>query len=394
MVKKICFFTAARSEYGIARPVLQRLQENSEVQLQIVASGMHLSRRFGFSVMEILSDGFKIDKRIETLMETDSATAITKSIGLATIACAEAFQELQPDLLLLLGDRTELLAPASAALIANIPIGHIHGGEITSSVIDDSVRHGLTKFSSLHFVSTKRAKTRVLQLGECSHNVFFVGSLGVEQAEKFKPLSQAELITKTQYTFQKKNLVVTYHPTAEDPLEIKEHMKNMFLAFDAFPDIGLVFTLPNSDEKQSIIMECIDDYVFSRANAYRFSSLGTELYFSFIFHSDGVAGNSSSGLIEVPALKRGTLNIGNRQRGREKASSVIDCDNTYESIVLGLKRLLSDPFRSSLTEIKNPYAQKGTTDKIIQEISKFTKRTKRETKSDFIDINWSDESSE
>ncbi|MDA7719789.1 UDP-N-acetylglucosamine 2-epimerase [Alphaproteobacteria bacterium] len=385
MVKKICFLTAARSEYGIARPLLKKLLENSNIELQVVVIGMHLSKGFGFSYKEILSDGFEINKKIETLMDTDSVSAITKSLGLATIGCAEAFDELKPDLLLLVGDRTELLAPASAALIANIPIAHIHGGELTSSVIDDSVRHAITKLATMHFVATEAAKKRVIQLGEHTDNVYFVGSLGVEQAEGFKPLSKSVLSARTQFKFQKQNLVVTYHPTAEEPLEIKTQMEALFSALNAFPDIGLIFTLPNSDEKNSVIRDCISSYLRLRNNAISFASLGTELYFSFIYHSVGVVGNSSSGLIEVPALKRGTLNIGNRQRGRERASSVIDCDNSCMNIISSLKILLSEDFSQALIDVKNPYANKATSESIIRAILNKDLCTKK-TKTDFIDL--------
>lgn len=364
--RKICVVTGTRAEYGLLRWVIDGIANSPVLQLQLIATGMHLSPEFGLTVQEIEADGYRIDRKVEMLLSSDTPVGITKSMGLGMIGFADALSELQPDLLLVLGDRFEIFAGASAALIARIPIGHIHGGEATEGVIDESIRHSITKMSHYHFVATDEYRRRVIQLGESPNRVFQVGGLGVDNITHMELLSRHELEVDIDFQFLSKNLLITYHPVTLEKDTSSGQMDQLLSALAELKDTGLIFTMPNADTDGRIIIEKIQQFCNENANAKMYTSLGQLRYFSCINSVDGVVGNSSSGLAEVPSFKKATINIGDRQRGRLKATSVIDCEPKALSILQAINHSFSTEFRKQLKMSENPYGSGGASNAILR----------------------------
>jgi GDP/UDP-N,N'-diacetylbacillosamine 2-epimerase (hydrolysing) len=367
--RKICVISGTRAEYGLLRWVIDGVANSPVLDLQLIATGMHLSPEFGHTVKVIEEDGYKIDREIEMLLSSDSPTGITKSIGLGLIGFADAFKELQPDLILLLGDRFEIFAAATAALVARLPIAHIHGGEATEGCIDEAIRHGITKMSHLHFVAAEEYRQRVIQLGENPERVFRVGGLGIDNIQYLNLLSRNELEAMIDFKFLSRNLLITFHPVTLENNSCLDQMEELLGALSDFHDIGLIFTMPNADTGGRALFERINDYCNERTNAKAYTSLGQLRYLSCVSHVDGVVGNSSSGLCEVPSFKKATINIGDRQRGRLKATSVIDCEPNSSSIFKAINKSFSRHFRQKLSTTENPYgcggASKAIVDKLI-----------------------------
>ena len=333
MKRKICIVTGTRAEYGLLSNLAKKLQQDEAIDLQLVVTGMHLSPEFGSTYKEIENDGFFIDEKIEILLSADSSTGIVKSIGLAAISFADAFNRLQPDLLIILGDRFEMLAAAQTALIMQIPIAHIHGGECTFGAYDDAIRHSITKMATWHFTSTESHRKRVIQLGESPEHVFNVGALGIENIVSLNLLTRQELFQILQLDEQRPMFLITYHPETNGHINgIYELLK----ALEHYSDVNLVFTKSNADNGGRLINEAIQQFILKHKNAKIFDSLGQLKYLSAVKNADVVIGNSSSGLIEVPYLETPTVNCGNRQEGREHPNSVfntnMDADNIYHTI--------------------------------------------------------------
>tara|TARA_Y100000588_G_scaffold309480_1_gene334518 strand:+ start:2767 stop:3930 length:1164 start_codon:yes stop_codon:yes gene_type:complete len=365
-VKKICVVTGSRADYGLLRWIMEDIKKSNKLKLQLVVTGMHLSPEFGYTYREIESDQFHIDKKLEILISSDTPNGVTKSMGLAMISFADAIEELDPDLVLLLGDRFEIFCAASAAMVACVPIAHLHGGEVTEGAIDESIRHSITKMSNLHFVATETYRNRVIQLGEHPDNVFHVGSVGVDGLLKLNLLNRSELEGVLGFPLGGKNLLVTFHPVTRDKKSSIQQMEELLAALSNLSDTQLIFTMPNADVDGRTLSGRISDFVENNSNACVFSSLGQLRYLSCVKHVDGVVGNSSSGIIEVPALKKGTVNIGNRQHGRVKAKSVIDCEPTRESIYQAIQVLYSDQFKRKLDNLHNPYGVGGASQLVVQ----------------------------
>lgn len=333
MKRKICIVTGTRAEYGLLSNIAKKLQEDQEFDLQMVVTGMHLSPEFGSTYKEIENDGFYIDEKIEILLSADSSTGIVKSIGLASISFADAFNRLQPDLLIILGDRFEMLAAAQTALIMQIPIAHIHGGECTFGAYDDAIRHSITKMATWHFTSSESHRKRVIQLGESPERVFNVGALGIENIVNLNLLTRQELFQKLQLDEQQPMFLITYHPETNGHINgIYELLKSL----ENYSCINLVFTKSNADNGGRLINEAIQQFILKHSNAKIFDSLGQLKYLSAVKNAEVVIGNSSSGLIEVPYLETPTVNCGNRQEGREHPNSVfntkMDAGNIYHTI--------------------------------------------------------------
>jgi GDP/UDP-N,N'-diacetylbacillosamine 2-epimerase (hydrolysing) len=366
MNRKICVITGSRADYGLLRWVMQEVKDDPELTLQIIVTGMHLSSTFGFTYKEIEADGFTIDFKSETLTALDTAVGIAESMGRGLTECAKAFSNLQPDLIVVLGDRFEIFAAVAAALVAKIPVAHLHGGETTVGAFDESLRHSITKMSQLHFVAAKEYRDRVIQLGENPNKVFLVGGLGIDSIKKLTLLSKIELEAELKLKLADKSLLVTFHPVTLETETAERQIKELLDALSKLLETTLIFTMPNADTGGFHIIKMIEEFVASHANAKVFTSLGQLRYLSCIAHVDGVVGNSSSGLTEVPTFKKGTINIGDRQSGRLQARSVINCAPKTQSISDAIERLYSVDFQASLPETTNPYGEGGASAKIVK----------------------------
>ncbi|QNM92454.1 UDP-N-acetylglucosamine 2-epimerase [Aliarcobacter cryaerophilus] len=365
-MKKICVVTGTRAEYGLLYWFLKEIESDKELQLQVIVTGMHLSPEFGLTYKEIEKE-FKINKKIEMLLSSDTSVGISKSMGLAQISFAESYDELKPDIVIVLGDRYEIFSATSAAMIARIPIAHIHGGEKTEGAFDESIRHSITKMSHLHFTATNEYKNRVIQLGEHPSRVFNVGGMGIENIKRFKLLSKDEFEKLIEFKLNIKNILVTFHPVTLENSTAKEQFQQLLDAIDELEDTNIIFTKANSDTDGRVINQMIDEYVTKNfQKSVQFTSLGQLRYLSALQYVDAVVGNSSSGLAEAPSFRIGTINIGDRQKGRIKASSVIDCEPNKDSILKSFEKLYSKEFQNSLINVKNPYGDGCASKKIVE----------------------------
>lgn len=354
-MKKVCVITGTRAEYGLLYWTLKALEKEPKIDLQICVTGMHLSPEFGLTYQQIEADGFTIDYKVETLLSSDTGTAIAKSIGLGTIGFADAFQQLQPDIVLVVGDRFEILAATTAALAVRIPVAHCHGGELTFGAIDDAIRHAITKMSHLHFVSTVQYEKRILQLGEEKERVRIVGALGLENIKQ-QLISKAAFEEKIGRSLADQNFIITYHPETLSGRSVEEQMTALFESLDQFPKALLIFTQPNADHQGRLINQKIKAYVSAnKERAVFFPTLGTKAYLTALSLVDLVIGNSSSGIIEAPSFETPTINIGDRQKGRIQASTVINTPSEAKAIQNAIKHGLEMIQDKSVLKSKNPY---------------------------------------
>jgi GDP/UDP-N,N'-diacetylbacillosamine 2-epimerase (hydrolysing) len=367
VTRKICVVTGSRADYGLLSWLMKEIQADARLQLQVVATGMHLSPEFGLTFKDIEADGFKIDEKVEALLSSDTPTGIAKSIGLGTIGMADALARLQPDMVVLLGDRFETFAAAQAALVARIPIAHLHGGEATEGAMDEAFRHAITKMSHLHFTAAEEYRQRVIQLGEDPQRVFNFGAAAMDNLSRIPLLGRAALEGALGFRLGNRNLLVTFHPVTLENASASQQFEALLQALDGLQDCHLIFTKPNADTDGRIIGDMIDAFTAKHpGRAAAFTSLGQLRYLSTMQLVDGVVGNSSSGLIEAPSFRVGTVNIGDRQKGRIKASSVIDCTADKAAIQAALQQLFSDAFRQSLQTAVNPYGSGPVAHKIAQ----------------------------
>ncbi|MBF89506.1 MAG: UDP-N-acetylglucosamine 2-epimerase (hydrolyzing) [Candidatus Marinimicrobia bacterium] len=365
--RKICIVTGTRAEYGLLYWLMKDIENDKAFKLQIIATGMHLSTEFGLTYKEIEKDGFQIDKKVEMLLSLDTPSAISKSTGLGLIGFSDALNDLAPDIVIVLGDRFEVFSAALAATFARIPFAHIHGGESTEGVIDEAIRHSITKMAWWHFVAAKEYEKRVLQLGENPKQIFNVGGLGVDSIKRTKFLSKRELEANIGVRFLKKNLLVTFHPVTLEKNSSKENFEQLLEVLTELKDCLIIFTMPNADSFGRVIKEMIHQFVSNNSKNYVvFDSMGRLNYLSTLQFVDGMIGNSSSGLLEAPSFKIGTINIGDRQKGRLKSKSIIDCDPSKESILKGIKKLYSKDFQKLLSTVVNPYGDGSASEKIIE----------------------------
>ena len=370
--RKICVVTGTRAEYGLLRRLIAGIESSDFLSLQLIVTGAHLSAEFGFTAQEIIDDGFTISRKIEILLSSDTPVGITKSLGLGVLSFADALSELKPDLLLILGDRYEIFSAASAAMVSRIPIAHLHGGEVTEGAIDEAIRHSITKMSHLHFVATTQYRQRVLQLGENPNNVFCVGGLGVDNILALNLLSRGELESQIGFRFLARNILVTFHPvTLDDDNVAIRQLDQLLSALERLEETGIIFTLPNADAGGLSFITKIKEFCTRYSFASCYTSLGQLRYFSCVRHVDCVVGNSSSGLLEVPTFKKATVNIGSRQEGRLKASSVIDSLPESESILQSIQRAYTSEFQEQLHRSVNPYGSGGAVKSILEILENF-----------------------
>lgn len=386
-MKKICIVTGSRAEYGLLKPLITKISEDRDLILQLVVTGMHLSPEFGLTYKEIIKDGFTITEKVEILLSSDTEIGISKSIGLAMISFSEVFQKINTDLLIILGDRYEIFAVAAVAMIARIPIAHLHGGETTEGVIDEAIRHSITKMSYLHFTSHEIYRNRVIQLGEEPSRVFNVGSIVEDSIKTIEFIQKSQLEKDLGIKFNKKMALLTFHPATLESNSSEKQFKNILEALNDFNDLKIIFTKANSDTNGRIINNMIDKYVSNNPQkCVAFTSLGQLRYLSTMLYCDVVIGNSSSGIIEAPILKKSTVNIGDRQKGRIQAESIINCNPVKEEIIKAIKKALSKEFVESLKKTGIIEEKNSVSENIIAIIKEYLTNNKTNTKKKFYDI--------
>lgn len=384
-MKKIIVLTATRAEYGLLAPIIQKLKKELEIEVKVVATGAHLSPEFGMTVNEIQKGGIIVDKKIEILLSSDSTVAVSKAMGLALISFSEYFNEEKPDALIVLGDRYETLAVCIAALNERIPIIHLHGGEATEGAIDEAIRNAITKLSYLHFTSTEEYRKRVIQMGEEPERVFNVGAMGVENALHTNTMTNDELAASLRCKLDN-YAVLTFHPVTLEDHTAKSQIEALMDAISKYQNITFICTKANADMDGRIVNKCIEEYSIKYDHIKLFDSLGMRRYMSALKYAKFVVGNSSSGIIEVPSFHIPTINIGDRQKGRIQAESVINCKPKKESILRAIDRALSDDFNSHIKNIKNPYGDGDTSDKIVAIITNFLMKNRIKVQKKFYDL--------
>lgn len=372
-MRKICVVTGTRAEYGLLSRLIRLIDESDKTKLQLIATNMHLSPTYGETYKEIEADGFTIDRKIPIIEEgKNDSVATLKSMAKAISGFADTFNELKPDLVTLLGDRYEILAAAEAALIEKIPIAHIHGGEVTEGAYDDAIRHSITKMSHLHFPSIEPYRNRIIQMGENPDRVFTVGAIGVENIKRIPLLSKEEAERSIGFAIDKNTILVTYHPVTLGPDSMKRDIDAFIAALEERSSLRVIFTMPNSDNGSDVIVEAINSFVQkNQERAVAFKSLGLKRYLSVMKEVGAVVGNSSSGIVEVPSFGEPTLNIGDRQKGRLAAESVVNCGTDKKSILKGLDKVLSPAFQDFCKTVNNPYGKENTAEEIFNVISTY-----------------------
>lgn len=359
-MKNICVITATRAEFGLLSPLLHEINNDTELNLQLIVTGTHLSSEFGETYKEIEKE-FDITKKIFMDLSSDTPLALSKTGAKLQIDMSETFDELHPDLIVILGDRYEMLSIATSAMMLNIPIAHIHGGETTEGAIDEAIRHAISKMSHIHFCATEVYKKRVIQLGEHPSTVYNVGALGVENIQKLQLLTKDELEQEIGFTFAKKNLLVTFHPVTLEEKSSKGQFQELLDTLEQLRDTHLIFTKANADADGKIINEMIEEFTKKHPNSSRcYASLGQLKFLSSLQFIDGIVGNSSSGIIEAPSFNIATINIGDRQKGRVQAQSIINTQTSQDKIKAAIEHIYTDEFQKSLTNNINPYQSDNT----------------------------------
>lgn len=366
MSRRVCVITGTRAEYGLLRPLMLKIRDDALIELQVIVTGMHLSPEFGLTYKEIESDGFRIDRKVEMLLSSDTGVGVGKSVGVGVFGFVDALVYLEPDLIVVLGDRFEIFSAVTASLFLKFPVLHLHGGEVTEGVLDEPMRHAITKMSHVHCVAAEEYRQRVIQLGEQPSRVHLVGGLGVDAIRQTDFMDRVELETIMNFKFKFKNLIVTFHPETLSDVAAETQMTELLAALEELTDTGLIFTLPNADSGGRRLISMLKAFGAKHSNATIYSSLGHQRYLSCMAHCDGVVGNSSSGLLEAPSLRVGTINLGERQRGRLQAESVINCRAERAEIGMALRKLYSEDFQDSLTSVMNPYGDGGASARVLE----------------------------
>lgn len=362
MTRRICAVTGSRADWGLLRPVLAGIRDSKTLTLQLAVTGSHLSATHGHTLDAIEADGFGVDTRVDLAQAGDSAGDVTRALGRGVLGFADALQNLAPDLLLVLGDRYEILAAVQAALIARVPVAHIAGGDITEGAFDDAIRHAITKLAHLHFVTHPAARRRVLQMGEDPAHVFLSGSPGIDQLLATPRLDRQALAASLGFALRARNLAITFHPATLAQAEPLDQLEALLTALDRLgPDTGLIFTGANSDTGGDALNARLAGFVAAREHACLHPSLGQQRYYSLVAAADAVVGNSSSGLYEAPSLGTPTVNIGRRQAGRPRAASVIDCAAAADAIAAAIHAA----YALDMSAVDNPYGDGRAAERIL-----------------------------
>jgi UDP-hydrolysing UDP-N-acetyl-D-glucosamine 2-epimerase len=364
-VRKILVVTGTRAEYGLLYWTMKAIDQDRDLELQLIVTGNHLVREYGYTVNEIEKDGFKIDEKIDMIINSEEKSSIVKSMGVELIQMAQAFDRLKPDILLILGDRYETFIAASCAMMMNVPIAHINGGESTEGLVDEQIRHAITKMAHIHFPGCEYYKDRIIKMGEEAWRVHNVGQSGIENINKLELLDKDQLEKSLNIVFNKPIFLITYHPVTLELENIEQQIDNLLKAIKNF-DAKFIFTYPNADFGSKVIINKINEFVRRNENAYIYYSLGQLKYLSLLKYASVMIGNSSSGIIEAPEFRIPVVNIGNRQKGRFRNKNIIDTDYTSEGIYLGIDKALNDKdFINSLNNMKNVYGDGNTSKKIV-----------------------------
>lgn len=367
MKRKICVITGSRAEYGLLRPLLVKLKADKSIEMQLIVTGMHLSPEFGYTVNDIVSDKFKISEQIEMLLSTDSSVGMGKSIGLGVIGFVDSYKRLNPDIILVVGDRFEIFAAVIAASSMNIPIVHFSGGDITEGAIDNQVRHAITKLSHIHFVGVSTSARRIKQMGEEPWRVHVVGEFCVDNIKNRYKISKREIEKELGIDISSRPLIlVTYHPVTLQPEQTRIQIANLLEVLGQYKDFSIIFTYPNADSGGRLIISEINKFLAANTNAKAFKSVGTKLYLTLLSYADLCVGNSSSGLVEAPSFELPVLNIGNRQKGRLIPRNVICVNGEKKSIGEGIKKGLSKRFKRNLAGMKNPYDKGNAVNNVLK----------------------------
>ncbi|CDD00721.1 UDP-N-acetylglucosamine 2-epimerase [Waltera sp.] len=385
-MKKIVVLTATRAEYGLLAPVIKKMDMDSQIDVRVVVTGAHLSPEFGMTINEIKEDGVRVDKEIDILLSSDTPAAISKTMGLAMIGFADYFAESKPDALMVLGDRYETLAVCAAAMNAQIPIVHLYGGEATEGLIDEAVRNAITKLSYLHFTSTEEYRHRVIQMGENPQRVYTAGAIGVENALHTNFMSKQELEKSLECSLGEKIAVLTFHPVTLEHNTAEIQIGELIKAIKHYPEITFICTKANADMSGRIINDSLQKCAETQKNIILFDSLGLKRYLSLLSYAEFVIGNSSSGIIEVPSFKIPTINIGDRQKGRTQARSVINCIPKADNIIEAISTALSEEFKNSICNIVNPYGDGNASEVIVNVTKEFLLNNKLKIQKSFYDI--------
>ena len=384
-MKKIIIITSTRAEYGLLSPIIKKLKKCAEIKTYVAVTGAHLSSEFGMTIKEVDDDGVKVDKKIEILLSSDSPVGISKAMGLAMISFAEYFDEIQPDAIMILGDRYEMLAICSAALNARIPVIHLHGGEATEGAADEYIRNAITKMSYIHLTSTETYRKRIIQMGENPNRVYNVGALGVENCLNTTLYTRGEL-EKELLCDLKKYAVLTFHPVTMENNTAVEQINSLMKVITEYPEITFICTKANSDNGGGVINECIERYTKEFTNIRLYDSLGMKKYLSAVKHAEFVIGNSSSGIIEAPSFGVATINIGDRQKGRIQAESIVNCEPEYSDIKDAINKAMMQEFKAKIQKCINPYGGQDTSDRIVSIVRGFLEDERINLKKKFYDI--------
>jgi GDP/UDP-N,N'-diacetylbacillosamine 2-epimerase (hydrolysing) len=371
LIKNILVVTGSRADYGLLKRLMKLINSDPEMKLQIIVTGSHLSPKHGLTYKEIEEDGFQIGFKVDIIENIIDVQSTARAMSKAQNEITKILSEIKPDLMVVLGDRYEILSAVISALLSGVPVAHMHGGEVTTGAFDDAIRNAITKMSHLHFTATEISKNRVIQMGEIPSNTFNFGGLGVDALHSFNFLSQEEVEKNLEKKFGEKNLLVTYHPETISKKSVSEQIQILLDALSLKKDINLIFTGVNTDPGSDEISRAINQFVQSNSNAKYYPSLGQSLYLSTLLYCEGVVGNSSSGILEVPTFKKATINIGNRQLGREMAESVINCELESSLIAKSIDKIYSTDFKVILSKVSNPYGRDGASSRIFEEIKKF-----------------------
>lgn len=386
MLKKVAVVTATRAEYGMLKNVIDKIEKSVELELCLLVTGTHLVSEYGMTVGEIEQDGYPIAEKIDVLLASDTPVSVSKTMGMTMISFAEVFERQKPDCLLVLGDRYEILAVCSAAMNAGIPIAHISGGETTQGAIDESIRHCITKMSYLHFAACEVYRQRIIQLGEEPDRVYNFGDVGLESVRLVPMMSRQELEQSIDFLLDKPYMSVTFHPVTLEVQAAEQQMQELLDALDEFHDMKFIFTKANADAGGRKINKMIDSFVAEHDNCAAYASLGIKRYVNLLRFSEGMIGNSSSGIREAPTIGIPTVNIGNRQKGRLQADSILNCAPEKEEIIRTVRESQRQSFKERARNTVNPYGDGNASERIVQTITEYLYQDKICLEKRFYDV--------